>query len=186
MAFVTRAEQPLGSGPYGQVWQHPWQQNKEVAASSSYTWRSILFGYKALEERLIWRIGNGKAAPFWKDKWLEDAPLASCVVRPLDQAELGKSIHDYWLQTNDWDWGVLRQYLPDATLSKLSGILALGHSETQDKLLWKHSSKGDFSIKSVYSQLLQGAGFACGQRLESILEIQRTNTCLLYPVAGAA
>lgn len=131
-----------------------------MAASSSYTWRSIFFGYKALEERLIWRIGNGKAASFWKDKWLEDAPLASCVVRPLDQAELGKSIHDHWLQTNDWDWGVLRQYLPDAILSKLSGILALGHSETQDKLLWKHSSKGEFSINSVYSQLLQGAGFA--------------------------
>lgn len=42
----------------------------------------MIFGYKALEEGLIWRIGNGKAASFWKDKWLEDAPLASCVVRP--------------------------------------------------------------------------------------------------------
>lgn len=65
-----------------------------------------------------------------KDKWLEDAPLASCVVRPLDQAEPGKTIHDYWLQTNDWDWGVLRQYLPDATLPKLSGILSTAKLKT--------------------------------------------------------
>ncbi|QCE03802.1 hypothetical protein DEO72_LG8g1829 [Vigna unguiculata] len=70
------------------------------------------------------------AEHFLLDKWLEDAPLASCVVRPLDQAEPGKTIHDYWLQTNDWDWGVLRQYLPDATLPKLSGILSTAKLKT--------------------------------------------------------
>lgn len=119
MAFVTRAE--LGSGPYGQVWQHPPRTHGGAFS----------FGTKPRRRDWYGGLVTVRQLPFClKDKWLEDAPLASCVVRPLDQAEPGKTIHDYWLQTNDWDWGVLRQYLPDATLPKLSGILSTAKLKT--------------------------------------------------------
>ena len=36
----------------------------------SYSWRSILRGFKALKEGLIWRVGNGNCINIWSDPWI--------------------------------------------------------------------------------------------------------------------
>ena len=36
----------------------------------SYSWRSILRGFEALKEGLIWRVGDGTRINIWSDAWI--------------------------------------------------------------------------------------------------------------------
>lgn len=36
----------------------------------SYTWRSILRGVRAMENGLIWRVGDGSQIRIWDDPWI--------------------------------------------------------------------------------------------------------------------
>jgi hypothetical protein len=40
--------------------------------SSSYTWRSILFGKELLQQGLRWGIGNGRTTKLLSDNWVPD------------------------------------------------------------------------------------------------------------------
>ena len=42
--------------------------------SSSFTWRSLMYGKSLLERGIIWRVGNGEEIRITKDKWIPDAP----------------------------------------------------------------------------------------------------------------
>jgi hypothetical protein len=41
-----------------------------VGKSPSFAWRSIQGACDLLKEGLVWRVGNGKKARIWKDRWL--------------------------------------------------------------------------------------------------------------------
>lgn len=36
----------------------------------SYSWRSILHGFQALKEGLVWRVGDGTRINIWNDPWI--------------------------------------------------------------------------------------------------------------------
>jgi hypothetical protein len=36
----------------------------------SYTWCSIIRGIRALEQGLIWRVGDGNKIRLWEDLWI--------------------------------------------------------------------------------------------------------------------
>ena len=42
--------------------------------SASYTWRSILFGKKLLEDGIVWVIGDGKRTKILTDNWIPGCP----------------------------------------------------------------------------------------------------------------
>jgi hypothetical protein len=45
--------------------------------SSSYTWRSIMFGRGLIQRGLRWGIGNGESVSVIKDKWVPGFPVGS-------------------------------------------------------------------------------------------------------------
>ena len=52
-------------------------------SSSSYAWKSVLRGREVIKRGAIWRIGDGKSAAIWGERWLPNkhAPkvLSPCV-----------------------------------------------------------------------------------------------------------
>ena len=41
-----------------------------IPSSASYAWQSILRGREVIQRGAIWRIGDGKTAAIWGDRWL--------------------------------------------------------------------------------------------------------------------
>ena len=57
----------------------------------SYTWRSIIRGFKALNKGLIWRVGDGSNIKIWDDPVRIDLPPVrpNGLTRPCPRALIG-------------------------------------------------------------------------------------------------
>ena len=57
-------------------------------SSSSYAWKSVLRGREVIKRGAIWRIGDGKSAAIWGERWLPNkfAPtvVSPCVANLVD------------------------------------------------------------------------------------------------------
>jgi hypothetical protein len=48
--------------------------------SSSFTWRSLIYGKEILMKGILWRVGNGKTICINKDKWVQSTAIIKPVV----------------------------------------------------------------------------------------------------------
>jgi hypothetical protein len=117
-------------------------------ALCSSTWSSICFGASLLRQGLYWRIGNGESAHFWTDNWSGCGTLCNFALDPsiIDEALL---VHDFWVK-NEWDETLLYACLPSDIVTQILCI-PLSCYGYNDKLIWKHSPTGIFSVKSAYT-----------------------------------
>jgi hypothetical protein len=104
-------------------------------------------------------IGNGQKTRFWEDTWLSDTPLAHqypplynivrrknvLVADVLSNAPLNIEFRRT-LTGNKWVlWSQLVQRLMGVTLN-----------ENLDTFVWKMTSSGLFSVKSLYAHMMNG------------------------------
>ena len=77
----------------------------------SYSWRSLLRGLRALENGIIWRVGDGTQIRIWEDLWIP-AGVTRCLRTPRGAtlhtrvAELIDPVTGNWdhLLVNDTFW----------------------------------------------------------------------------------
>lgn len=113
----------------------------------SSTWSSVCFGASLLRQGLIWRIGNGASVFFWTDHWSDCGLLADKALDPsmVDNELL---VQDFWID-NDWDITLLYACLPPEVVEKIL-CTPTSRCSQNDKLIWKHTPNGTFSVKSAY------------------------------------
>jgi hypothetical protein len=100
-----------------------------------------------LRQGLIWRIGNGVSNRFWANQWSGCGSLDSKALDPsmVDNELL---VQDFWIH-NEWDTTMLYAcLLPDMVEMILS--IPISSSSQRDKLIWKLTLNGTFSVKSAY------------------------------------
>lgn len=121
--------------------------NKHTGCSS--TWNSIISGAKLLRHGLVWRVGNGRSIKFWTDDWTGLGPLSSLTINPgiVDNNNL---IQDFFSQSS-WDIDKLSLYLPDQVIDHITAIPISTSNEIEDRLIWKATSNGKFTVSSAYS-----------------------------------
>ncbi|XP_035547377.1 uncharacterized mitochondrial protein AtMg00310-like [Juglans regia] len=123
--------------------------NAKLGSNASFLWRSFLEAKKVLEEGLIWRIGNGEGVSIWRDKWIPQ-PTTFKVQTPLDQR------HACWRVSNlidehskTWNMSILRSVFTEEDISNISRI-PISWCGNPDKLIWRCSKDGKFTVKSAY------------------------------------
>lgn len=121
----------------------------KMGHNPSQIWRSIWGAQEVLNERLIWRVDNGKSIYFWSDKQLSQSNVltkartdthlhGNSKVKLLINKEKG-----YWNRELIEDlFGVEIAYL-------ISGI-PLSSMGFEDKLIWKATINNKFSVRSAY------------------------------------
>jgi hypothetical protein len=116
---------------------------------SSFAWRSIHSSKDLLNKGLIWRIGNGEKARTWRDKWV---PIPSSYkiysIHELTSPEARVSM----LIDKDltrWDQNKLENLF---AVEEVEAIVSIPLSCTNqvDRMIWRGSTNGIFSIKSAY------------------------------------
>jgi hypothetical protein len=128
--------------------------------SSSYTWRSILFGRDLLKEGVRWGVGNGDEIKIQSDRWIPGvSPVTLRTLVPLlDNQKVSTLILE---GERTWDVNLVRTIFPGEVALKILQIPISRHGG-EDFISWPHTRFGSYTVRSGYN-LARSASF-CEQR----------------------
>lgn len=117
-----------------------------VRGNCSFLWRSIASARSLIKEGSQWRVGDGQCIRIWRDKWAEGLGAARLGGGLEDDDKVEKLI---CRDSGCWKEELIRQ---NFSLREADTILKtpLCSELPVDRLIWKESSSGLFSVKSAY------------------------------------
>ena len=124
-------------------------------------WKAIRKEWYLVSSRLSFMVGNGRRMRFWKDNWCGALPF--CVYFPsLFALAVSKDawVNDVWSSTNgggSWSPDFSRPF-NDWEVDEVDRfLLSLNRKSVQrdeeDRVLWKETKCGKFSVTSLYKAL---------------------------------
>jgi hypothetical protein len=129
--------------PHSDFWHAP------KPRTSSFTWRSILFGRELLRRGVQWGIGDGTSVKITSDFWISDRP--PFLLRPLkpipDIATVSCLIDEV---THSWIPETIHAFFDAATTELILQIPIDRHGGT-DFVRWPFSKQGIYSVRSAYN-----------------------------------
>ncbi|XP_073051702.1 uncharacterized protein [Primulina eburnea] len=121
---------------------------------SSKVWQGISKIMQYVEKMTKFVARNGTSTYFWTDKWIENAPLCTFLLKSIDQADIQKTVHNYWIKGEGWDWGALSGLLPTDVKNTLAAYILSEDQAIEDNRCWGITSMGKFSVSSAYELIL--------------------------------
>jgi hypothetical protein len=119
--------------------------------SSSYTWRSILFGREILLNGAQWGIGNGQSVKITSDHWIPERP--PYMLKPLipipNEAIVSCLMDD---QTCQWIPEMVYAFFDKETTDLIMQVQISKHGG-EDFVRWPHTRNGIYSVRSAYNMV---------------------------------
>jgi ribonuclease HI len=121
----------------------------KLGSKPSYVWRSIFNAQGLLIEGLQWRVGDGQSIKIWGEKWLPTPSSYSVQSSPrsLTVNCLVADLIDYDLRK--WKEELIQAEFGEEEAKTISGI-PLNPLLPADKLIWRGTVNGEFSVRSAY------------------------------------
>ena len=120
----------------------------KISPMASYTWRSILSARSLLAKGLRRVVGNGHSVNIWHDPWMPSLPNFRVLQRE-PQAEGGPVNVRELISQGEWNKVELMKWF---SAWEIAGILSipLPRHPCEDRWVWHHSKKGEFTVRSAY------------------------------------
>ena len=94
-------------------------------------------------------MGNGQQIDAWRDPWLKKPPSYKATL-PRQVTPTSLLVADLLSEGGrEWNFEGVRDIFSEEDAAIISGI-HLSHRNIPDKLIWKDSSTGVFTVKSAY------------------------------------
>jgi hypothetical protein len=116
--------------------------------SSSYTWRSILFGKELIKQGIRWGIGDGKTTRLLSDHWIPE--VAPGFLKPRGPIPEGASVS--LIMDSDrmiWDTDRIQTLFDEETAAKILQVPISRHGG-EDFVSWPYTKNGAYSVRSAY------------------------------------
>jgi hypothetical protein len=126
--------------------------------SSSFTWRSILYGRELLLRGLRWGIGNGERVSIMKDSWIPDhqAGMFNSLSPIPATAKVRFLMND---RGTAWEEDSVRAFFHEELADKILGV-PISRLGGEDFVSWPFDKHGVYSVKSGYNLAKTSAFFA--------------------------
>ncbi|XP_030949875.1 uncharacterized protein LOC115973779 [Quercus lobata] len=116
----------------------------ELGCNPSFVWRSLLDARELIRAGIAWHMGDGQSIEVNDHRWLNHPPL----FRPSANTNLKVAdLIDH--RSRQWNRALLYTTFLQSTMDDILRI-KLGEEHDQDKLLWKETKSGCFSVKTAY------------------------------------
>ncbi|KAK3224846.1 hypothetical protein Dsin_004708 [Dipteronia sinensis] len=116
-------------------------------SSSSYLWRSFIWGRDIITAGYRWCIGDGSSVRVYDDQWIP-WPSTFKVISPTSLGTM-TTVADLKLFSGAWNEELIRNsFLPDDASLILSIPCSSGN--LSDKMIWHYDKLGSYSVKSGY------------------------------------
>ncbi|GAU14067.1 hypothetical protein TSUD_168920 [Trifolium subterraneum] len=122
---------------------------KVIEGINDISWRSSLKSeFSCLMENSNWLVGNGKDIKLWEDSWCGEPLIDTLQINNSDLTWLPSKASDILLNHS---WNIpadLDNLFP--TLKTIVRQVTLSNQNVPDKLIWKHNTSGELSMKDAY------------------------------------
>jgi hypothetical protein len=115
----------------------------------SYAWRSILSSRDLLSEGLIWKIGDGKTANIWKDRWVPIPITYSIQSQRRILSDDAKVVEIIDPDTRWWNKPLITAIFNHEEVEIICNI-PLSRYGQPDVLRWQGTTSGEFTVRSAY------------------------------------
>jgi hypothetical protein len=126
----------------------------------SFVWRSIMVAQPVLQRGLIWRIGEGSDIRIWGDRWIPN-PTTYMIQSPRRvlgrQARVSELIDQ---DTRQWKGNLVSEIFLEEE-AKVTKSLPISSITTKDKLIWRCTKNGIFSVRSAYHLEMENMSDLC-------------------------
>ncbi|KAG7577326.1 Ribonuclease H-like superfamily [Arabidopsis thaliana x Arabidopsis arenosa] len=120
----------------------------------SSTWRSICSSLREVVlPNIGWVLGDGLKIQFWTDKWLGQMSIIEFVTKEVPAELLAAKVRDLWRNDRGWDLVQIMPYISETTRYMLSAVVVDAVTGARDRLSWRDSPDGNFTVKAAYSVL---------------------------------
>jgi hypothetical protein len=123
--------------------------NSQLGRQPSFIWQNFWNARSLLEEGLSWRVGDGKRIGIWTNKWVLAAPggFLQSSMRVLDRnARVCELLNT---GTNWWNMPLIHDIFTAEEAELICGM-AVNPRIGEDRLVWRCTKNGEFSVRSVY------------------------------------
>jgi ribonuclease HI len=128
--------------PHTDFWHAP------KPRSSSYTWRSILFGRELLFRGAQWGIGDGRTVKITSDNWIPDRP--AYMLRPVKEIPGVATVHCLIdAQSRSWIPETVNAFFDEGTADQIMQVQI--SKDGADFIRWPHTKNGMYSVRSAYN-----------------------------------
>ena len=121
----------------------------QVGKRPSFAWRSIMAAKGLVKQGLIWRIGDGSEIKIWGDRWIP-TPTTFMIQSPIRGLEENDKV-EVLINHNSRSWK--STFIDDIFLPHEAQVIKsipLSPIPTKDKLVWRCTPNGQFSVWSAY------------------------------------
>lgn len=121
---------------------------------SSHVWKSIMAGQPILKRVSCWKVDDGSSKSPLTDKWIPNHPSNKVLFPPNEDQSEWRISEFIDPSTRCWD----REYvLLNFQKEDAEAILRipLSHRHIKDSVMWLHTQKGTYTIKSTYHVVAQ-------------------------------
>ncbi|KAK3219971.1 hypothetical protein Dsin_013941 [Dipteronia sinensis] len=115
--------------------------------SSSFLWKSLMWGREIIEVGARWRIGSGSSVRIYKDRWIPK-PSSFMVVSPAS-LDPNATVDTLKTQSGAWNERLIRD---NFVLDDAKAILSIPCSSSiaTDSIFWSYEKFGSYTVKSGY------------------------------------
>ncbi|KAH1055496.1 hypothetical protein J1N35_033561 [Gossypium stocksii] len=89
----------------------------------------------------------------WKDRWIPNVGLLINYLPTYANVNTDCLLRNLITRDGNWNISFLQEWLPKEIISHILGIPPPHPDEGPDRLAWRHTSTGAFSVKSAYTML---------------------------------
>ncbi|KAK4282627.1 hypothetical protein QN277_013982 [Acacia crassicarpa] len=126
----------------------------EVRRGDSSLWANLCRIWHALEDRLVWEVGDGRDVRFWKDRWLlSSSTLEDVLTGERHVISENLRVSELVTPAGKWNSQWLGMWRPRNIVDMFQNVLPPSPADGSDRRIWCLPDSNSVTVRAIYKCL---------------------------------